>query len=218
MLGFWITDEPLFRDGFIILAATPPAIAIIPFSYNMKADVNYSTTATILGFLAALVIMPVSAAIFLRSRLGIFHLLITLIELIVLPIMVAQLMRLTKLITHTEKYHGTIINWCLFIVTFSAVGLNRDIILSAPQALWPAAIAGVVSTFVLGEIILIYSRLNKVNRPLSMTYALLGTMKNWAGASAIAISLLGKEAAVPSTVILIFGILYYVWLSVRFNT
>jgi hypothetical protein len=46
---------------------------------------------------------------------------------------------------------------------------------------------------------------------------LLGTMKNWAGASVLALTLFGPEASIPGTVALVFGILYYIWLGIRYG-
>jgi BASS family bile acid:Na+ symporter len=153
LAGTFFAQDTMLRAGFIILAALPPAIAVIPFSYTLGADVKFSLIAVSTGFLASVVIMPLMVGAFLGGEFNPATLFITLAEIIVLPIIAAQLMRLSGIVKHTEKYHATVINWCFFIVTFSVVGDNRDLILNSPQLLLPAACTAFISIFLLGQII-----------------------------------------------------------------
>jgi predicted Na+-dependent transporter len=217
LLGHAFTQDPMLRAGFVILAASPPAIAITPFSYALGADVRFSLVATTTGFLASIILLPLVVGVFLGGKFNSVTLLVTLAEIIVLPIIGSQVLRLTGAVKYTEKYHPTIINWCFFIITFSVVGLNRGLILSSPRHVLAACIA-FISIFVLGNFIsLITSKLG-VGRERTISYVLLSTMKNWAGASVIAFTLFGAEASIPGTVALLFGILYYIWLGIRYGT
>ncbi len=218
LAGALFTQNTMLRAGFIILAASPPAIAVIPFSYTLKADVKFSLIAVSTGFIASVVLMPLAVGAFLGGEFNPVTLFITLAEIIILPIIVAQLLRLSGIVRHTEKYHAPVINWCFFIVTFSVVGENRDLILNSPQHLLMAACAAFTSIFVMGHIISFIARKMGIGRERTISYMLLGTMKNWAGASVIAFSLFGPAASIPGTVALFFGILYYIWLGFRYGS
>lgn len=218
LLGHIFTADPLLRAGFVILAASPPAIAITPFSYALGADVYFSLVAASTGFLASFVLMPLAVGIFLGGQFNPATLLITLAEIIVLPIIASQLLRLSGVVKHTEKYHAPIINWCFFLVTFSVVGLNRDLILDSPRHVILAAGVAFISIFIMGQLVAFVASKLGVVRERALSYTLLSTMKNWAGASVIAFTLFGPEASIPGTVALFFGILYYIWLGIRYGT
>ena len=184
---------------------------------DLSADVRFSVVAAVTGYLASVAIMPIVVGVFLGGQYSPVSLILTLLELIILPLFASQLMRLSGVAARTEKYHGTVINWCFFLVTFSVVGLNRNLIVGSPSQLLPAAVAAFVSIFVLGQVIWIVGGKLKVPRARVLSYMLLGTMKNWAGAGAIAIAVFGPEASIPGAVGLVFGILYYVWLGFRYG-
>jgi bile acid:Na+ symporter, BASS family len=50
-----VQDEP-FRIGFMILAAVPPAVAVIPFTLFVRGDRAFSLFGTMGGYLGALVL------------------------------------------------------------------------------------------------------------------------------------------------------------------
>jgi BASS family bile acid:Na+ symporter len=59
-----IQDEAL-RAGFVIIAAVPPAVAVIPFTFFLNGDEKHSLLGTIGAYLGALIIMPLVALTFL---------------------------------------------------------------------------------------------------------------------------------------------------------
>ena len=50
--------DDAFRVGFIILAAVPPAVAVIPFTLFVKGDSDFSVVGTIGAYLGALIMRP----------------------------------------------------------------------------------------------------------------------------------------------------------------
>ena len=215
IFGYSLADDASLQAGFVILAAAPPAIAITPFSYALAADVSFALIAATSGYLAAMVIMPLTVTHFLGGSFSSSALFLTLIEIIFLPILASQLMRISGIVKYTEKYHATLINWCFAIITFSVVGLNRDFIINNPDILLVSGLAAAVSIIMMGELIFLFVRKLGFDRARGLTLVLVGTMKNWAGAGAIGLALFGPVASIPGTVALCFGVLYYVWLGFR---
>lgn len=217
-LGYIMTDDPILRAGFVILASAPPSLTIPPFSYNLKGDVATSYIGTAGGYIAAIVLLPLSVYVFLGSEYTGNQLFVILGQLIILPLVLSQLVRSSGFIKQTERYAGRIINWVLAIVIYTLIGLNRDLLLASPNYIIVTSIAAVITIFALGEFILRLCHFLNTTPSKSISYMLLGSMKKWAGASAIAFVLFGKTAALPALVAMIFGLLYFFWLSFRFRS
>jgi predicted Na+-dependent transporter len=216
-LAYLLLDDPLVINGFIIMAAAPPAIAIIPFSHALKANLNRSVIGTLNGYALTFLTMPLMAGLFFEGNVDLSGIFGILVILILVPLVISQIVRLTGVVPRTEKHYGAIINWCFFLTTFSIVGLNRDLIVSEPELVLVIFVISLVSTFGLGTLIRFILKLYKVSDSTSSTYQLLGTMKNWSGAGVIALNLFGPTASLPGTIALISGICYYVWLSWRYE-
>jgi len=200
--------------GFVLIAAAPPAVAVVPFTALLRGDRVFAFLGTIGCYLGALVITPFMAVGFLGTTfihpLKIFRILVI---LIVLPLVISRLLRRAHLVDSLEPWRGALTNWSFALITFTIVGLNRDLFLYDPAALLiPIAIA-LVSTFGLGWAITGVARLLGLGREITVSLVMLGTLKNAALAGGLALSLFNKPTAVPATVSSIFLIMYFIWLS-----
>jgi BASS family bile acid:Na+ symporter len=101
------------------------------------------------------------------------------------------------------------------LVTYTIVGLNQDIFLSHPQVLLPVVFISVMSTFLLGWIIEGVSRLFKVDQKTRTSMVLLGTLKNYGLAGGLALTFFNHQTAVPSTVAVVFMVIYIIWLEFK---
>jgi bile acid:Na+ symporter, BASS family len=202
--------------GFVLLAAVPPAVAVIPFALFLNGDANYALVGTVAAYLGALVITPLIAVLFLGSGfVDPFKVLITLVELIITPLFASRVLRWTGTAVHLEPWRGTIINWSFFLVIYVMVGLNRAIFLKEPIALIPVIILALASTFGFGFIIEKMGNLLVLKPPALTSLTLLGTCKNYGLAGALSLVFFGAEAAIPATVSSVVGILYIVYLELR---
>ena len=135
MAALLIREETIWV-GFVLLAAVPPAVAVIPFSVFLRGNGLLSLFGTVGAYLGALVIMPLIAFGLLSSvTFDPFKLLIIILELIVLPLAVSRLLIQRAWKERIEPYRGTIINWSFFIVLYAMLGLNRDGILGQTMSL-----------------------------------------------------------------------------------
>lgn len=205
-------------DGFVILAAMPPAVAVIPFSIFLKGDTNFSLFGTIGGYLGALVLTPFIVLIFLGagfvSPLKVF---IILLELIVFPLIISRVLLKTGAARYIEPVKGTCINWCLFLVIYTMVGLNRNIFLQEPSVLALAAFIAFLSTFVFQWLIEYTGKMLKIERGILTSIILLGTCKNYGLAGGLALAFFKPETAIPSTVASVVGIVYIIYMEWRIN-
>lgn len=215
-LNLIFVKDPALRTGFILLAAVPPAIAVIPFTLFLKGDTAFSLIGTIGAYIGGLAIMPVITLMFIGADfLNPWKVILILAELIVAPLIASQILMRIRLDRVLTPVKGTIINWAFCVFTYTVVGLNREIFLHRPDSLIVVAIIAVLSMFLLGWLIERVARLAKLSDEVTTSLTLLGTLKNYGIAGGIALTLFSKEAAMPSTVSAVIMILYVIWLEYR---
>jgi bile acid:Na+ symporter, BASS family len=210
-----IHDEAL-RMGFILIAAVPPAVAVIPFTFFLRGDETLSLIGTTGGYLGALIIMPISALLFLGPgfvdpmKLGVI-----LLELILFPVIVSRLLLRFEMASRLNSIRGPITNWSFFLLTYTIVGLNRDLILGQPLSLLPVVVIALASTFLLGWGIEKVGTLFHLPEKVLTSLVLLGTLKNYGLAGGLALALFSKKTSVPATVSAVFMIVYIIWLELK---
>ena len=216
-LAYTLTDDPYLRAGFVVLAAVPPSMTIPPFSYNLHANVALSYMGTTIGYLASIIILPVSLFVFFGHDYDSRGLFVLIGQIIVLPMILSRVVRKTPLNQISDISKGRLINWCLAFVVFSLIGINRDTIIAFPDYVGVSVLIAFVTIFVIGEMIFRISRALKHQQAETVVFMLFGTMKKWAGASAISHILFGPIAVLPPITAMIVGFIFYFWLAIRFG-
>ena len=215
LAAFMIRDETIWT-GFILLAAVPPAVAVIPFSGFLKGNGPLSLVGTVGAYLGGLAIMPLIAVGLLSSAaFDPLQLFMVTLELIVLPLCVSRILIREGWRERIATYRGTVTNWSFFVVLYTLVGLNRNMILGQTSTLLPVAAISIFTTFFLGFFIdWIGSRFHL---PLETrtSLVLLGTLKNQGMAGGIALTMFSQEAALPAAVSTMVMIVYIIWLDFR---
>jgi len=212
-----IHDEAL-KVGFVIIAAVPPAVAVIPFTLFLKGDNFFSLIGTIGAYLGALFIMPLMALGFLGSGLyDPFKLILIMMELILIPLISSRILIRIKMDSFLNPVKGAITNWGFFLLTYTIVGLNRELILHNPLSFLPVALISVASTFLLGWGIEGVGKVFRLQPKILTSLLLLGTLKNYGLAGGLALALFSKKTAAPATVSAVFMIVYIIWLEFKGN-
>ena len=218
LLAWWLISDKDLWVGFVVLATVPPAVAVLPFSHMLGGNTLFSLIGLTSAYLAALIIMPAVMALFLGT--GFFDpvkLLTILGELIFIPIVLSRVLLVTGLMKRIAPWRGTIVNWSFFVTLFTIVGLNRQAFFGDFATLIRIGVIAVVVSFVLGYIITLVTRALNVNREMSISLVLMGSLKNYGLASGILLTLFGERAAIPASICTVFGILHLVWLGFRFR-
>jgi len=210
-----IHDEAL-KVGFVIIAAVPPAVAVIPFTLFLKGDNFFSLIGTIGAYLGALFIMPLMVLGFLGSGLyDPFKLIVIMIELILIPLISSRILIRIKMDSFLNPVKGAITNWGFFLLTYTIVGLNRELILHNAFSFLPVAFISVASTFLLGWGIEGVGKVFRLQPKILTSLLLLGTLKNYGLAGGLALALFSKKTAAPATVSAVFMIVYILWLEFK---
>jgi BASS family bile acid:Na+ symporter len=202
--------------GFVLIAAVPPAVAVIPFTAILEGNVSATLSGTVASYLAALLIMPLMFWIFIGTGFDDpYKLVRIMLLLIVLPLVLSRMIIYFNWQDRLAPVRGSLTNWGFFIVLYSIIGVNRDLIFSQPLTIIPVAGIAFATTFILGWIIQKIGVLFNVDKENIVSLVLQGTLKNQGISGGLAIALFAKEAAVPSAVYSIFMILYIIWLDWR---
>lgn len=213
-LGSLLSPNEAFFTGFVLLAAAPAAVAVVPFSVLLRGDRHFAFFGTVGCYLGALVLTPLICLGFLGAAfIHPLKILKILLLLIVLPLAISRVLRWTKLALCLEPLRGALTNWSFALITYTIVGLNHDLFVGHPLSLLPAVFIALMSTFGLGRAISGLAGLLGLGRERTVSLVLLGTLKNAALAGGLALSLFDKQTAVPATVSAIFLIVYFIWLS-----
>ncbi|MGA3206550.1 MAG: hypothetical protein ABSE05_01835 [Syntrophales bacterium] len=202
--------------GFVLLAAVPPAVAVIPFTNILEGNITYTLAGTAAAYLAALIIMPLMFAFFLGINFAAPQkLIMIMILLIAFPVVASRIIIQSGIHNRIAPYQGLLTNWGFFIVLYTLVGLSRETISREPLMLIPVAAIMFVSTFLLGFLIELIGRIFKINQKNLISLVLLGTMKNQGIAGGLAISLFTRASALPAAVSSVFLILFFMWLDIK---
>ena len=202
--------------GFVLIAAVPPAVAVIPFTAILEGNVSATLSGTVASYLTALLIMPLMFWIFIGTGFDDpYKLVRIMLLLIVLPLVLSRMILYFNWQDRLAPVRGSLTNWGFFIVLYSIIGVNRDLIFSQPLTIIPVAGIAFATTFVLGWVIQKTGVLLNVDKENIVSLVLQGTLKNQGISGGLAIALFAKEAAVPSAIYSIFMILYIIWLDWR---
>jgi BASS family bile acid:Na+ symporter len=208
--------DPNLWIGFVLIAAVPPAVAVIPFTVILEGDLSWTLSGTVASYLAALLIMPVVFLVLLGTTFADpYKLIRIMLLLIVLPLIGSRLILYLGWAGRIEPFRGLLTDWGFFIVLYSMIGVNRDLIFSQPMMIAPVALVVLFSTFGLGAVVEKAGVFLKKDPQRNVSLVLLGTLKNQGIAGGLAIALFEKEAALPSTVYSVFMIVYVLWLDLR---
>jgi BASS family bile acid:Na+ symporter len=202
--------------GLVLVAAVPPAIAIIPFTSILNGNQTLSLFGTVGAHLGALAITPLVAVGLLgAASFNPYKLLMTLLMLIVLPLIVSRLLIRKGIKERVTPYRGTITNWTFFFVLYTMVGLNHNLLLGHISIVFPIAAILISTTFILGFLIDRVGSFFHIPRETRTSLVLLGTLKNQANAGGLALTFFSQEAALPAAISSIVMMTYFVWLDFR---
>jgi BASS family bile acid:Na+ symporter len=136
-------------------------------------------------------------------------------ELILLPILVSRVLLMKGWHRPIAPFKGLITDWSFFIIIYTIVGLNRQLIMGNPALILPVASTAFLSIFVLGYLIDTAGRLFRLERKTLVSLTLLGTLKNYGLSGGLALMFFDNEASLPSAVCSIFLILFIIWIDYR---
>ena len=202
-------------QGFIVMAAVPVAMAVVPFTYLLYGDLVVSTASAAVLYLISPIVTPMIIFALSGAEAKIFDTLIFLIKLVIIPIIASRIIVYFGEERFSRQAREAVINICIFIVVYSVIGLNRDIFFADFGVLAVILMIAVARTFGTGILVERLSGLVGVDRPTRVSYALFASFKNLALTATMALTLFGERASVPATIAIPFEVLFFLYLKHR---
>jgi len=216
-LSYWLMPTPELFLGFVVIASTPPGVAVIPFSHILEGDLKYAIVGTLGAFLSSIFFAPLIVGLFSNIDGGIdpMQLFIAMVQLVLVPLLISRLLLWKPIKPTVEKVRGRIVDWGFALIIFTAVGLNRQVFFSNFEVLLLVSLVLILGTFGLGLVFEQFCRKIGAKAPVAITQNLLVTIKSSGFAVVTALTLFGEEAAIPSAVLAVVVLAYLLFLSIR---
>jgi BASS family bile acid:Na+ symporter len=213
-----LVADPDLWLGFVLLAATPSGIAVIPFSYVLGGDTALALIGSLGAYLSAILIMPVTAALLAGSVLvSPARLATTLVQLVLIPLVLSRLVNASPFKSAIEHWRGTIVNWAFALVIFIVIAINRDSLFRRPQILLLLGLVGLATNFGLAVVLERVLKKLGFNRARRLTTVMMGTIKNTSLTAATALALFDERVSLPAAVVSVTNVLYLIWLGVHWG-
>jgi len=215
-LAYWLMPTKELFYGFVVIAATPPGVAVIPFSFILRGNVVYAIISVTGAFLGSIVLAPIMVKLFAASSgINPINLLWLMLQLVVAPLIVSRFLLWKPIKPFVEKVRGKVVDWGFAILIFVAVGLNRQVFFSSPTLLLSIAGILLVTIFGLGHFTNMVARYLKTHKDKRIPMVMLVGIKSSGFSVFTALTLFGKEAAIPSAVMAVVVLLYLIFLSIK---
>jgi len=202
--------EGQVRIGWILLAAVPSAVAVIPFTYMLKGDLQFSLVSSTMLYILSLALTPLITVAFIGTAVSPVTLLWYVAMLIFLPMVLSRGLKRMPL---SRNSRTILINVSFFVLTFAVTGANRDAFLGDTLLVTSLVIVAFVRTFAVGGAVEVLARRFKVDREARIPMVLFATYKNTGMAAALAVALIGSEAAIPATICMALEIVWFLALT-----
>lgn len=194
--------------GFIIIAATPPGVAIIPFTDKLKGDVEYSIIATFGAFLASIFISPFLIKAFSGSvAVSSMQVLKTMVMLILIPFVISRAFLFKPIFNYVVKLRGRVIDIGFSLIIYTSVGINSSVFYNDYLLLIKLIITFLAIMFIGGWLISFILK-NKVSKEKNISNKLIFAIKSSGFAVVTSIEIFGDEASVPATIMSVMVLVY----------
>ncbi len=210
----WVIRDQDLYSGFVVMAAIPSAIAVLPFTYLLKGEMMVSLIGSASLYLLALGMAPLISFHFLEiGRIEPHRLISSLIQLILIPFIVSRILLKWKTYPSIKDHITPLVTLTFGFIIFIVIGINRSTFLGHFDILFTVSWIAFLRTFGTGHLVHLVSRIFGIDRKRRMSYVLFGSFKNLGLAAAISIYLFNERAAIPSAVSIPFEILFFIWFN-----
>ncbi len=188
--------EPQLFLGLILASTIPSGLSVIFFAKLFRGNPSEALVITILSNVLAPIVVPLVVYIFAREIVNVdfISMAITIIKIVIIPLVLARLIRPTKLAKVLRKQSTTIAMFMLFLIILGLIApLKSTIEADISKSIQIAIIVGVL--IILSTIIGFILGKNKAER---RTLLISCSYKNYTLATVTALALFEPIVALPA--------------------
>ena len=205
----WLTADADLRSGWIVMAAVPSAIAVIPLTSIFRGNVRSALISSALLYIAALVLVPAITLSFAGFAVPPSEIAFQTFLQIGVPLLAS---RAIVRVPAIERWRPVGVNLSFFVLVTMVAGANRNAF-ADPGLVLTLSGAAFARTFGIGLAVLGLASVTHRNREDRIAWTLFASFKNLGLCALLALSLFGFRAAVPAIVALFFEIAWIVSLQ-----
>ena len=199
-----LTPDPDLRAGWVVMAAVPSAIAVVPLTSIAKGDVRGALVSTALLYALSLALVPAITLVFVGRAPPLLDLAVQTFLQIGLPLLASRvLVRLPGI----ERVRPVGVNLSFFVLVTMVAGANRSAFADLGLVVSLSG-AALLRTFGIGLAVAGLATLSGRSAADKVSWILFSSFKNLGLTALLAFSLFDRRAAIPAIVCLLFEILW----------
>jgi len=208
ILAYIMPDLSLsHRLGFSIMAASPPAIAVVGYTKILRGDLRISILSNLLAYIMAFLYTPLLISWFTgRSLAGISEIGTALLLYIVVPLLLS---RAVSRIRGIKSLTRPVVIALPILILYAALGSNVNEIFIPSLALLEILVIGLLRTFISGSLVYYIALRRKIPSERVIVYSLFASYKNLGLAAALGLVLGGPATLIPIAICVPFESLYF---------
>lgn len=200
-----LSPEPAIHDGWVLMAAVPPAVAVVPITSYLRGDTRRSLISLALLYLLGLALVPGITIAFTHESVPVGDLVLQTVLLIGLPMAISRPLRRWR---RTNGIRGAVVSVSFFVLVIAIAGSTRDQLLGRPELLASLALLAFGRTFAVGGGTLAVAKALRAARDEQVAAAAFASFKNLGLTVVLAFAVFDPLATLPSIVSLVFEILW----------
>ncbi len=202
-------DKELFL-GFVLIAVSPPGVVIVPFAFQMKADVNWAAIGIIGSYLFLLLLFPITL-LFLNVKVDFYEILKLLFYSVILPFFISRILRNLPTYNFVSKYQGKLIDLSFFALIYVVIGINNDLLINNfSLAVYPMIVFTILLFPITFLFIYVSKKLNLTKKAI-INRTLMFSAKNNGFSAVTSLTLFGTVAAIPSAALSVVLLIYLIF-------
>lgn len=187
--------DPSHLLGFSIMAASPPAIAVVGYTKILGGDVKLALLSNMLSYLLALLYTPILMALLLgNAQAATLNILFALALYIIVPMLLSRLLPRAR---GSQTLTAPIVIGMGVVIVYATTGSALQASFPTITELLEIGLVGLSRTFLSGIILFYSSILARAPVERAIVYSLFGSQKNLGLAAAIVLQLSGPESLLP---------------------
>jgi len=206
--------DPDIRAGWILMAAVPPAIAVVPITSLLRGNVRRSLISEAVLYFAGLAAVPGLGLLFLGEAVPVRTLALQTLLLIGVPVLVSRPLRVWKPV---HDVRPVVVCVSFFFLVLAIAGSTRSTLLRQPDLAASLAFLAFARTIGLGVLVLAVAGLLRTSRESRIAAVTFAGFKNLGLTVVLAFTVFGPLASLPAITSLIFETVWMSFLPLLFR-
>ena len=209
-----MSPDPQIRSGWVLMAAVPPAIAVVPITSILRGDTRQAVIALALLYLLGLGLVPAITLVFTNQAAPFGELVLQTVLLIGVPLIASRFLRRFPRVV---SFRGSGVSISFFFLVVATAGSTRGPLVAHPELITSLALFSFGRTFLLGGVVFLLTRTLRIPWADRVAVTTFSSFKNLGLTVVLAFAVFGSVATLPSIVSLVFEILWLAALPLLFR-